>query len=285
MTALFIGVVSHEGSRFAVSRGPSGLARQLVDPLARAGVEVDVVIRTDDLHDPSTLPISEATVQASLTEQLHLDREWAAYLDRPRGPSWWGTHALRWLHRTGQRVRSPGPGMVRRLVNIELSHVALLRAGVDGGADWLLILEDDAASADPEDCAAGLAGLMRDRAEAHQPAYVNVSESFTLSELGIEHLLTPVADTAWHGSIARTMLSANRPVTNTVCAILYRADFAGRLLDAMDQLPMEPVVPIDWKLNIALMGMFRDGQLREADCWVIDPAPIDQLSMRQAAGA
>lgn len=283
VTALFIGVVSHEGSRFAVSQSGEGLAHRLAGRCREAGLRVAVVVNTDDLHDPAVVAVTEATVQASLTEQLRLDRQWADYLDRPRRLRWWGVHALRWIHRAGQKVRSPGPAMITRLLNIELSHLDLLRAGLNDDADWLLILEDDASTSDLDDCAAGLAALMTERASAATPAFVNVSQSFALSELGIEHLLNPAPALTWHGAIPRTVLAASRPVTNTVCAILYRASFAQVLVTTLDGLPVEPVVPIDWKLNAALMRLFRDRQLASGDCWLVDPAPIEQLSMRRAA--
>ncbi|MCX6432181.1 MAG: hypothetical protein NTX29_05155 [Actinobacteria bacterium] len=278
MTSLFIGVVSHEGSRFSVSQGPGGLAQQLVAPLAQLGVEAHAQVNTADLHDSATLPVTDRMTQDSLTAQLHLEREWARFLQRSTGPRWWAGHSLRWLRRAEQALRSPGPRMTERLLNIELSHLDLLRAGLAVGSDWVLILEDDAAALDLPDCAAGLAGLMA--AGPRQPQYVNVSQSFTNAELGIEHLLAPVRGVEWAGSIPRSVLAADRPVTNTVCAILYRGDFVSRLVSAMDALPMEPVVPIDWKLNLALMDLFTAGELQAGDCWVVEPAPIDQLSMR-----
>lgn len=283
MTALFIGVVSHAGSRFAVSQGPDGLAARLVEPMGRHDIDVTVLVNTDDAYEAASLPITDAVVQASLTEQLHLDRRWAAYLNGGRGPRWWANHSLRWLRRVEQSVRRPGPRMVERLLNIELSHLAVLRAGAASGADWVLVLEDDAASPDIDDCADGLRGLMS--CGPRQPAYVNVSQSFTPRELGIEHLLSPVPDQPWRGTAKRQVLAASRPVTNTVCAILYRSGFIDDLIATMDALPMEPVVPIDWKLNLALMRMFDDGRLRAGDCWQVEPGPIDQLSMRTEASA
>jgi hypothetical protein len=280
VTALFIGVVSHEGSRFAVSQGPSGLAASLAERLPDLGYSVLVEVSTIDAYDPAALPITEATVQESLTEQLHLDRCWAEYLQRPRGPRWWATHSLRWARRVTQYMRSPDPRMVERLLNIELAHFALLRAGLDSGAAWVLILEDDAASVDVADCARGLAGLMTAAADRPQPAYVNVSQSFTTAELGIDQLLSATPGVTWAGDGDRRILSASRPVTNTVCAILYRASFVRTLLETTDALPMEPVLPIDWKLNLALMELFDAGRLTAGDCWLVEPAPIDQLSMR-----
>ena len=280
MTDLFIGVVSHEGSRFAVSQGPGGLAAVLAARLHSLGQSVQVEVTTVDAYDSERLPITPAMVSACLTAQVHLDRRWARYLGRARGPRWWATHGLRWVRRAEQLVRPPGPKLVERLLNIEMAHFALLRSGLAIGADWVLILEDDASSVDVVDCAAGLAWLMSSRADQRQPAYVNISQSFALDELGISDLLTVAPDASWAGDAPRHILSSARPATNTVCAILYRGSFVRELLAVTDALPMEPVVPIDWKLNLALMQMFSSGALGAGDCWFVDPAPIDQLSMR-----
>ena len=280
MTHLFIGVVSHEGSRFAVSQGPGGLAAVLAEQLRSLGQSVLVEVSTVDAYDPVQLPITRAMVRACLTAQVHLDRRWARYLGRARGPRWWATHGLRWVRRAEQLVRPPGPKLVERLLNIEMAHFALLRSGLAIGADWVLILEDDASSVDVVDCAAGLAWLMSSRADERQPSYVNISQSFALDELRISDLLTVAPDASWAGDAPRHILSSARPATNTVCAILYRGSFVRELLAVTDALPMEPVVPIDWKLNLALMQMFSSGALGAGDCWFVDPAPIDQLSMR-----
>ena len=280
MTDLFIGVVSHEGSRFAVSQGPGGLAAVLAAQLRSLGQSVQVEVSTVDAYDPVQLPITRAMVRACLTAQVHLDRRWARYLGRARGPRWWATHGLRWVRRAEQLVQPPSPKLVERLLNIEMAHFALLRSGLAIGADWVLILEDDASSVDVVDCAAGLAWLMSSRADERQPAYVNISQSFALDELGISDLLTVAPDASWAGDAPRHILSSARPATNTVCAILYRGSFVRDLLAVTDALPMEPVVPIDWKLNLALMQMFSSGALGAGDCWFVDPAPIDQLSMR-----
>lgn len=273
--ALFVGVVSHEGSRFAVSQGPAGLASQLAQALPGTVVAVN----TADLLDETTLPVTSPMAQATLTAELRLDREWANYLGRTRGPRWWVMHGLRWARRGWLRVRPPGPHMVRRLLNIEFSHLDLMRRGLASGAPWVLIVEDDGFTSDISDLSTGLAGLM---AANPSPAYVNVSESFTTEELGIDHLLRPVARQAWAGAVPRSIVQADRPVTNTVCAILYSAPFLADLVRVMDALPVEPVVPIDWKLNLALIRMFESGQIGAGECWLVEPAPIRQMSMQSA---
>lgn len=274
----FVGVVSHEGSRFSASQGADGLAAHLAVALARSDVAVRVQVNTQDLHDPAAIPIDRALIQACLGAQLDIERRWEDYLrvGTRRGLHQARQRALRWGLRQWRRLRSPDGGFVRRLINIEMSHVDLLRSGLAGGEEWILILEDDAESADVDDCALGLAGLMLSAPPGL--AFVNVSESFTLGQLGIDHLLAPGA-AMWSGPVQRSVLGASRPVTNTVCAILYRATFASDLLAEFDRMPMTPVVPIDWKLNEALMAMFARGDLGPGSCWLVDPAPVTQMSM------
>ncbi|MDD2859285.1 MAG: hypothetical protein PHU75_11505 [Candidatus Nanopelagicales bacterium] len=274
---LFIGVVSHRGSRFAVSQGPQGLAALLEAELATAGIATTVVVSTDDHFDASPFPLSEASVQASLSAQLRLHGTWARFIGRRWSPRWLAEQALRSGKRQTQRVRSPGVAMLRRLLNIELSHVDLMRRGLASGAAWVLIIEDDGAASDVADCAAGLRGLME---HADRIAYANVSQSYSSRTLGVDHLLHADPGVRWAGTVSRGLFAADRPVTNTVCAILYAREFLPGLVRVMDELPMEPVVPIDWKLNLAMMRLFDEGAFAERRCWQVEPAPIDQLSMR-----
>ena len=165
-----------------------------------------------------------------------------------------------------------------RLLDIEESHRDMLRWGLAEGADWILVLEDDAMSPDVDDCARGLRGIMEGPDE--RPAYVNVSHSFSPSQLGINHLLRPADGTRWQGGAERVIYASDLPVTNTVCAILYRAGFAAQLLSVLGRLPSEPIVPIDWKLNEALMALHDEDQTPPGSCWLVEPAPIVQMSMR-----
>ena len=256
---LFIGVVSHAHSRFAISQGPQGLAAGLADQLT----DVTVKVNTADLHDATALPVDARLIQQSLSAQLRLEDQWVAYLrgGRPRGLREVGAsalrHGLRWL----RRLRPPGAGPVTRLINIELSHVDLMHAGLSSGAPWVLILEDDAFTADLGDCATGLRDLLAETPES--VGYLSVSQSFSNARLGIEHLLSPTP-IPWRGSAPRALLSASRPVTNTVCAVLYRRWFLGELLAELDSMPMTPVVPIDFKVNAALMRMHASASERRS---------------------
>jgi hypothetical protein len=167
--------------------------------------------------------------------------------------------------------------MLRRLINIELSHIGLMRQAVDCDSDWALIVEDDAAADEPEGFATALAQFTQDHQDERQPKYVNVSRSFSEERLRIDAHLTPVGIWGTAGNIP--VLSAERPVTNTVCAILYRTDFLRELLAVLDGIPVAPVLPIDWKLNEAILRMVESGTLGAGDCWFLSPAPVVQRSM------
>jgi hypothetical protein len=279
MTTCFIGVVSYAGSRFADSQGPRGLGHRLAAALGSRGIPTTVRVNTADLFEDSSIDIDEALVQASLDAEHALMDEWDRYLrDGRRGLRSAASRSLRRARRLHRRAFPPGPGMVRRLLNIEASHLDLLRRGLALGADWIIILEDDAETADLEDCAAGLAGLLTPHDD--RPAYVNISRSFSPEELGISHLLEGEPTGVWSGSVPRSVLGASKPISNTVCAIAYRADFVRQLLEHWDRLPLTPVVPIDWKLNDVLMTMHAEGTLGASACWIVEPAPIDQRSMQ-----
>jgi len=263
-----------------VSQGPDGLAALLSDRFLGSGVTSAVQVNTTNLHDPRVFPIDAASVQQTLSAELRLQGQWAKYLRSGASASVADVarSVVRSARRAVRRFRAPSPKSVTRLVNIELSHLDLMRAGLASGAPWILILEDDAFAPDLSDCSQGLLGLMRECPSSID--FINVSQSFSNAELGISHLLTSLTQPVWAGSIDRAIFAASKPVTNTVCAILYRRDFVSDLVTVMDALPMTPVVPIDWKLNIALMQLFDSGRLRDGSCLLVDPAPIDQMSMR-----
>jgi hypothetical protein len=47
----------------------------------------------------------------------------------------------------------------------------------------------------------------------------------------------------------------------------------------MDALPVDPVLSIDWKLNVAVMNLFEANKIDGLECWWVEPAPITQMSM------
>jgi len=272
MTApeVFIGLVSHTKSRFAFNQGERGPAKALGQELHNRGVTVEVRINTHNRLDTATFPLTPRMSVDSVAGELTLERRWHAFLGGKKSARFTARMAVRRAKLALDRLQGGNTAVVERLLNIEYSHVDLMKAGVESGAAWILILEDDAGARDMAALAELIEYLVRTDVP---PQLVSLSESFTLDELGIAHLLHP------HGPQDMHLFRCDRPVTNTVCAIAYRRDFLEKLVAELQALPVEPIVPIDWRVNEALMSLWDRGVIGAGDCWLTDPAPIVQLSM------
>lgn len=284
---LFLGLVTHPGTRFPHSSTPEGLLPRLAEAMTAAGIQTRLEVHATNDWTPEQLMIDRNTVDASIDAELDVESRWRTYVD-PSLPVWvlGPFMAARRLYRRQKflpghgrpvGVDDPGARMVQRLVNIELAHMALMRLAAASPSEWTLIAEDDAECPDVAALAADLASFMTERRHDQHPRYVNVSRSFGSRRLRIEGLLTQVG--FWPRAGAQSF-STQRPITNTVCAVLYRTEFLRDLVATMDGIPIVPVIPIDWKLNEAIMRLHAAGDLGPGDCWLLDPAPIIQGSMR-----
>ncbi len=290
---LFIGLVTYKGSRFSDARTDSGLASSLARSLHQNPAftgRVFVEVFDQDLFDGELVPLTRAEVVNSIRAELRIESRWRRYLN-PMRKQYFSRmlmpvrHVYRYLKFAPPWVRtlnldSPGAVMLRRLVNIELAHISLLESAVDSVADWILILEDDADTRSVEEFGRALSEFLGDSYNSNnltrlKPKYINMSQSFTLSKVGSAGSDSNIG---FWGNSSR-IFSTSIPFTNTVCAVMYSREFAKVLLDRFRQIPLSPVIPIDWKLNLAIMQLFHEGILGEGDCWTIDPAPILQRSM------
>lgn len=235
-------------------------------------------ISTADHVEEIDLELTSRVVQQSLTAELRLESDWARYLGISRGPRWHVQHAVRWARRAARFVMRPSTTGIRRLLNIELSHLDLMKRGLESGAPWILILEDDADTTEATDLASGLMGLMQD---IQNPGFVNLSRSFSLNQLGLGSLVTE-SGVVWRGTVNREVVMSDRPATNTVCAILYSRDCLTDVLNSWDALPLLPVIPIDWKLNQILLGWSLEADRPPVTSWFVEPPPIIQMSMQPA---
>ena len=263
--------MSHAGTRFTESTGPEGLPPRLAASFPESQLE----ICTRDLFDESGRTADSRMTQDSLSAELRAEFQWSKYLGRLSECKWWITYAGRWAQRLRLRIARPHDSYTRRLLNIEYAHRLLMHRGLDSGAQWIIILEDDASCSDVADLTSGLTPMM---AAAYRECLINMSDSFTFASLGIKHLIDVSQTIRWEGTRPRAALEAERPVTNTVCAMAYSRDLLHRIVSAFDAMPEQPVLPIDWKVNQALMDLRATSD--EIQCLLLDPAPVQQLSMR-----
>jgi hypothetical protein len=267
-TALFVGLVTHARSRFR-ERGVA-MVDSLAERLGGLGVATEVLVSERDAYDPHGLPIDRAERQRSARYQADLEYRWRRYL----GVGAARAGALRAAMSLRRRLSLTDADLVR-LLNIDLSHLRCLDEGVASGRPWVLVLEDDARLPDGGAAAEPLAGLLE--ALAGRPVVLaSLSQSIDLHRLGVAHLLAPDPSLSVPGT---TVLAAARPVTNTVCATLYRADFAAEVASAIRARGLLPVAPIDWRLNEVILAMVADGRLDGRSCVWTDPGLFVQGSM------
>lgn len=284
---VFLGLVTYPRTRFPESSGPNGLIAQVQEGLRTHEVSVETSVSGEDLYTDDMLPLNRDEVLRSISAELIVERQWRQFLaGREEGTLTRINFGARRLSRR-LRLAPPwrreladsdlGPRGLRRLINIELAHIELLRIGITSGAKWILVVEDDARLENRDAFVGGLIRLLNEALPAPYPKYINVSRSFDQAALGVEHLLTHLG--SWDATGQIGIEGSARPFTNTVCAVLYRADFARQLLATYQQIPLSPVLPIDWKLNKAILILMEGGELGPGDCWALGPAPIAQGSM------
>jgi hypothetical protein len=278
---LFIGLVTHPRSRFPSARGADGLAANLAQRLTEASWQVTSRIEDDNRVGPADIDLSQARVRASIDLELETEADWLRFQRGGGGLPLQTRLALagrkafrRWKYARSTHQPS-GKAMLLRLANIERAHLSLMEQAVSQECAWALILEDDAQSPDVDQLARDLARNIQIWTASTQPSYVNVSESFAVKDLQLSQSLT--CEMSWNTD--SNVLSATIPFTNTVCAVLYRREFLEQLLSQLESIPLEPVIPIDWKINRAIMEMSRAGKIGPGDCYSLDPAPIVQGSM------
>ena len=287
---IFLGLVTHRRTRFPLSATADGALPRLARSLTDRGADALLEIHDEDHHDEAVVPLTQDSVRRSIDAELTLEERWRSYVDPSASRAALSAlmaarRAYRitrlappWHRSTGATAR--GAAMLRRLVNIELAHLHLLSQARATGARWVLIAEDDAHIEDIDAFSKALVAFIQARDPEPQPCYVNVSRSFENAALGLSAHLTPTG--SWSPGVDQQ--ASDRPVTNTVCAVLYRGSFLDSLLPAMNAIPISPVLPIDWKLNAALLALHDAGSLGPGDCWFLDPAPIVQGSMHAPAG-
>lgn len=279
---IFIGLVTHPGSRFPEARSANGLAAELGRELTARGLSIKTAVIDEDILDITSITLDPVSIRASLREEITVERMWREYISGSqaspaltlllRARRVWNTLRLAPPWRRKLTPQDPGPRMVVRLANIELAHMSIFERGIDSKSEWILILEDDARVDDAAKLAAEIVEFISTiNRVCPNLTMINLSESFSPSQLGIRHLVQQdkIHSRVWN--IAR----AEKHVTNTVCAVLYRRGFLVRLYQELDTIPLEPVIPIDFKINKAIL---RAGKELPGETWVCSPAPILQGS-------
>lgn len=279
MADLFVGLVTHPRSRFNADGSATRHAEALVAALSEVGVACELLVSDRDDYDPVALPLDRVALWRSAAYQADLEYRWRRYLasggGNPARPAL-ADMATR-IAMAAKRMATATPGADVRLVNIDLSHLRALESGSASGAPWTLVLEDDARAPDLNQAAGAIAVLVG-LAPSDPLQFANLSESIPLEQLGVNGIIATRArdSVPW-------LYAATRPVTNTVCANLYRSPLAARLAAGIRARGLVPVAPIDWRLNEQVMDLHGTGVLGADSCAWARPGVFLQGSMHDVA--
>ncbi len=76
------------------------------------------------------------------------------------------------------------------MANIDLSHLRVLRAGINSGADWILVIEDDGVAENLSEVATNLELTISFAGIDKSDTFMNLSQSMSEGELGIEAIMS-----------------------------------------------------------------------------------------------
>jgi len=295
-SSVFVGMVTHARSRFNVDGAAASMTLGLAEQLREVGLEVEVFVSDRDDYDPVAMPLRRTTLVRSAVHQAALERRWRRYLvaggAAGRGAA---SDLVVQTGMAGKRVSQsigrqpwkaapdlPGAKAVTRLLNIDLSHLRLMAEADAYSSEWTLILEDDAGVADLALAARQLAWLTAALSDTYVD-FASLSESLSLDELGVAELLQPAGDIPVPTNLGLVLMRATRPITNTVCATLYRTSYLRKLRASILRSGLSPVAPIDWRVNEAIMDLVDQGELDEQSCVWVKPGIFLQRSMHDPA--
>lgn len=279
----FVGLVTHPGSRFNAGGEAVAELNLVVDALMSAGHEVVSLVSDRDDYDSDGYPLNVKRRLASAWKQAELETRWRRYVasgGRQSTPAGWDVErVLASTRRCLSAVGIPKAGGdlsevgLRRLINIDLSHLRLCSAAIEDQADVVLVLEDDARFDRSLDMAQFVEMLTTFPRE--DLALAVLSRSLSTQELGLASHTTlagrvDAEDQHW--------VEVSPAVTNTVCANAYSLAMARKLVDEISRTGLFPVHPIDWRLNQVLMNT------SGVRCFWAEPAPFIQASMHGSSG-
>lgn len=277
---IFLGLVTHKGSRFNLDGAASRQITALAQEIAARGHAVDLLISDRDDFDPDRYPMSLSTRLASAWSQASLEARWRAYLDRVQGHPAATLTASSLVARAGSGTRRmlsalgmPGTGQdlssqaLVRLINIDLSHLRVWNAAHEYSADVVLALEDDARLTSTNSMV-NVADVL-EHLPTHRSTLVVLSESISPSDLGVHRIL----DRSHRWVEYPQLRCLEFPITNTVCANAYSGALIADLVSNITTENLVPVHPIDWRLNQYLLDH------PDITCLWSEQAPFVQMSM------
>lgn len=283
---LFFGLLTHDKSRYP--REPfieffQGFYKYRTPPTSKGIIAIsdENPFSLGDVHliDLALAPLYE--------QALH--RSWQAYLNFKTIPKL-NKNNLRivinclnyYLKLRKKHFRFSEKQKYARLLNINRGYLNLLEEFAQSDLKWGLIFEDDAGIKSSESLFCALTQVINFVEQSNHPkVFVDVSESFSFEQLGVEHLVEQVDLELFPANIlGNRLVATKRPFTNTTCAVLYSQEMASTVLKIVKRYSNSPgkrIIPIDWSFNMALLDLEYQGI--EVKSFHLDPGIFSQQSL------
>ena len=281
---LFLGLVTHSKSKYSIDMLLSAILNYQKESAKKP--VLNTAIFSKNIYDINEVNILHVILNF-INFQI-LTFRWRRYLGIKSNKFSFFKSVFKIIKFTGQlvftKLRKKHKNSALRILNINKSHYHLLELGLNSGAKSLLILEDDAdiVSLDIfEDCIY----ILHEFSEKiiNRLFYIDISESFTLEQLGASHLVDESSSQVINlGSEVYRIQKMTRPITNTVCAVYYSEDLARLLLNRLNkEMPkvFNKFIPIDWLMNKILIDLNKQSIV--IDCFTTNPGLFTQRSLHK----
>ena len=275
---IFIGLVTHPRSRFNSKGQASQKVIELANSLNQLGFNVVTLISDRNDFDLSGKVIGIADRVRSAWRQAQVEKAWNEYLRESTGSD---SDACKHgaIFFSGMFVKRAtsfllNSSSLARLANIDFSHLRVLKEGVATGAEWVLIIEDDAQFAEPVGTADALRTVLDFLTGHTGNIFINLSESMDVVQLKVDGIVS-CGNSVLTFANDSELVEVSPAISNTVCANIYSADFAQDFVSAIEAQGIFPSVPIDWRLNQLIM----DSQITPTECYWVKPGLFLQGSM------
>lgn len=162
---------------------------------------------------------------------------------------------------------------IMRLENIAAAHISILRKALKRNCS-VLILEDDF-QINSGISNSDIYEILTCLSKKKKWITVNLSLSYSDEELAIKSLRKGKNHSVSYREFR--MYEYSFPVVNTACALYYHQDFLEEILVELKRLENAKFIPIDHKINIALLNITRKN---EKICYLsLDPGLFLQRSL------
>ena len=273
-----MGLVTHSRSRFNSQGQSTESFIELATQLDELGLSNDSIVSDRNDFELIGEKIGLVDRLKSAWWQVKVERAWTNYLRNSQG----SVHRVRnssGIFFMGMFIKraisfSFDSRVLERLANIDLSHLRILDEGIASGADWILVIEDDASYRDVHGIAEKIQKIYSHLSDGGREVFLNLSESIGTEELRVDQLLAnSSAELTLSGGTK--LLKISPPVSNTVCANMYSRSFAITFAEAIRSQGVLPSIPIDWRLNQLILS--QDPSF--IDCFWLVPGAFIQGSM------